>query len=75
MGCILCGRPAEVHHCIHDRYSTKRRSNWDVIPLCPEHHRIGPEAIHTDKEAWREKHGPDYSYLPIVMKIVGRRMK
>lgn len=40
-GCVLCRHlgwpdtPAEVHH-IGD---TADRSDWLVVPLCPEHHR------------------------------------
>lgn len=46
LGCILCrhlgfpGTPAELHHPKDGVYGAgMRSSNWDVIPLCPEHHR------------------------------------
>lgn len=41
LGCILCRHlgygysPAEVHHV----FDTAARSDWLVIPACPEHHR------------------------------------
>lgn len=41
LGCVLCqhlnlgSSPAEVHHIGDDA----ARSDWLVIPLCPEHHR------------------------------------
>lgn len=47
LGCILCAHlnlgatPAEVHH-IGD---SAERSDWLVVPLCPEHHR-GANGFH-----------------------------
>jgi hypothetical protein len=47
LGCILCRHldygqtPAEVHHI----YDTSERSDWLVVPLCPEHHR-GKNGFH-----------------------------
>ena len=41
LGCLLCQRlnlgvsPAECHHI----FDTSERSDWLVIPLCPDHHR------------------------------------
>lgn len=52
LGCILClhclaieGTPAELHHPRHGTGMGQRASDWDVIPLCPEHHR-GNSGIH-----------------------------
>ena len=45
LGCILCkrigyeGTPAELHHPRRGTGLGQRASNYDVIPLCPEHHR------------------------------------
>lgn len=67
MACVICGaRPVEVHHCIHNRYGQARAPDTETIPLCVRHHRIGLEAIHADKHAWRERHGPDWGFLPQV---------
>ncbi|MEZ2742652.1 Ref family recombination enhancement nuclease [Paenalcaligenes hominis] len=44
-GCILCRylgygpTPAEIHHLRHGMGMAQRNSNYNVIPLCPEHHR------------------------------------
>ena len=44
LGCCVCRRighgyvPAEVHHVAE---GSGLRSNWSVVPLCPEHHRGG----------------------------------
>jgi hypothetical protein len=66
--CVICNAPppSDVHHCIHDRYSQKRASDFEVIPLCKMHHQSNPHAIHTNKRLWREKHGADYTYLDRV---------
>jgi len=71
--CAVCGHPppSDAHHCIHDRYGFKRTPDSEVIPLCKAHHQHGPEAIHNDKTAWREKHGPDYSYTKSVRMMLG----
>ncbi|MDB6454747.1 DUF968 domain-containing protein [Falsirhodobacter sp. 20TX0035] len=65
--CVICGaRPVEVHHCISARYGSRKRSDFETIPLCVAHHRIGPEAIHQNKAAWEAANGPDTDYLPVV---------
>ena len=67
MRCVICGaRPVEVHHVICGRYSTRRAENTATIPLCPPHHRIGPDAIHNGKASWVARYGKDTDYLPAV---------
>lgn len=49
IGCVLCRRDngdrvtAELHHVAE---GSGQRSDWLVVPLCPEHHRIGPVSLH-----------------------------
>lgn len=45
LGCLLCGRPAEVHHIREGQGMAQRASNWLTVPLCPDHHR-GSEGMH-----------------------------
>jgi len=41
-GCIICRRPAEVHHSIiHNP-----RRNDRIFPLCPDHHRNTDDSVH-----------------------------
>lgn len=69
--CVICGaRPAEVHHVICGRYSQRKASDFEVIPLCVHHHRIGPLAIHNNKSAWRDRYGADHDYLARVAAIL-----
>ena len=61
--CVACGAMGvQVHHCIHDRFSQRRASDFDTIPLCPPCH----DELHADKAAWRTKYGADHEYLPGV---------
>lgn len=66
--CVICGKPgpSDAHHVICDRYGTRKASDFETIPLCKTCHQHGPDAIHNGKASWVEKHGPDYSYLPVV---------
>ncbi|MCJ8138568.1 Ref family recombination enhancement nuclease [Falsirhodobacter halotolerans] len=65
--CVICGAsPVEVHHCYSHRYGSRKRSDFETIPLCVRHHRIGPEAIHQDKAAWEAANGPDTDFLSTV---------
>ena len=72
--CVACGRPgpSEVHHVICGRFGQHRASDFDTISLCPSCHRIGPGAIHQNKRAWVEAHGPDHGFLPIVAAWLNR---
>ena len=48
--CIICGKPAELHHIFK---GVKQRSLCTedelLLPLCPEHHR-GNMSVHQKKE-------------------------
>lgn len=63
MGCALCRRlgygptPAEVHHPRRGTGAGQRSSHYDVIPLCPPHHR-GNTGIHgMGVKAWMAHYG------------------
>jgi hypothetical protein len=51
LGCAVCrrmgyeGTPAELHHPRRGTGLGQRASHYDVIPLCPEHHR-GKTGLH-----------------------------
>jgi hypothetical protein len=66
--CVACGKPgpSEAHHCYHDRYGTRKASDFDVIPLCPACHRTDRLSVHNAKATWRETHGPDHGFIPQV---------
>ena len=45
LGCLICGKPAEVHHVMHAPGKSKRRDHRFIAPLCPDHHR-GNDGVH-----------------------------
>lgn len=63
LGCILCrhlgheGTGAELHHPRTGLGMAMRASNFDVLPLCPEHHR-GRTGIHgMGRKAFEREYG------------------
>lgn len=72
MGCRICQRPAEVHH-IRTGQGAKRASHYDVIPLCPDHHRNGNHgvAIHRGVKTWEANFGTELSHLTEVQQAMG----
>lgn len=70
--CVICKAPppSDAHHCIHDRHGQRKAPDAETIPLCKAHHQDGPDAIHNGKRTWREKYGPDHSYLKEVDEIL-----
>ena len=61
--CAICGgHPVEVHHCISARYGQRKRSDFETIPLCYDHHR-GENGIHANKRLWEELNGLDTAYI------------
>jgi hypothetical protein len=75
LGCIACqkigyfGTPAEIHHIRTGIGKGQRASNYQVIPLCPHHHRNGGygEAFHAGSKVWQEKFGKEKDLLSEVL--------
>jgi hypothetical protein len=64
LGCVICGKPACIHHI---RITGEPRDHKKVIPLCWDHHQ-GPNGIHTmGKKDWRFLYGHELDYLKQVM--------
>ena len=65
LGCIICGAPAELHHPRTGQGMGQRASNFDVIPLCPKHHRTGNygTALHAGQKAFEAKFGTEAELL------------
>ncbi len=79
LGCIACdnmgyeGSPAEIHHIRAGQGMSQRASNYDTIPLCPTHHRLGGHgmAIHAGQQAWEGNHGTERELLAEVRSRLG----
>jgi len=70
LGCIVCGLPAQIHHCYT---SMGCRKNHDkVIPLCEMHH-VGHGygiSLHDGKKEWESKYGTESELLDRVSRLV-----
>lgn len=58
--------PTEVHHPIHQRYSTRKVPDIMAIPLCAGHHRglTGIVGVHSSPDAWKQLFGMDTDWIP-----------
>lgn len=45
LGCLICDRPAAIHHCRHN-CGMGQRNNNEVAPLCGDCHQHGPLSRH-----------------------------
>lgn len=45
LGCLVCQRPAQVHHIREGQGASERASNWLTVPLCQDHH-TGEFSVH-----------------------------
>lgn len=61
LGCIICLRPAQLHHPRFMVGMSQRASHRDVIPLCADHHLDGGHgvAIHAGKKTFEQAHGTE----------------
>ena len=79
LGCIVCrnlgyeGSPADLHHPRLGVGAGRRSSHYDVIPLCPLHHRTGVRgiAIHAGRETWEAKYGTEAELLAQTRALLG----
>ena len=75
MGCCVCVKlghgetPAEAHH-IGNGTMGKKASNYEVIPLCPQHHRLGGAgvAVHSGRESFEANFGTEQELLAETLK-------
>jgi len=69
LGCIICekmgfpGSPAELHHIISNTGMGKKATNYEVIPLCPHHHRNSEESYHQSPKDFTDKWGSQEDLL------------
>lgn len=80
LGCIVCRNaghedsPAELHHIRDGHGMSRRASEWEVIPLCPFHHRTGGygHAVHAGRIMWEANHGTQRELLALVLALIGK---
>lgn len=78
LGCIACLRngyetpDVELHHIRSGQGMGQKASNYDVIGLCPPHHRTGGYGIafHAGKKAFESQFGTEQELLAQVKSMV-----
>lgn len=75
LGCIICERPASLHHIRAGVGKGQKASEYDVIPLCPDHHQHGGYgvAFHAGKKVWEDTYGTEAELLEEVKQRLGER--
>ncbi len=79
LGCIVCyklgtpGTPAEIHHLRTGQGASQRASDYQAIPLCPWHHRLGghKQAYHAGPKAFEERYGTEMELLELTQEKLG----
>jgi hypothetical protein len=72
LGCIACrilgyeDTPPTLHHIRANAGAGQKASHFDVIPLCPEHHQNGKNAIHQSKVNFERDFGTELELLEMV---------
>lgn len=68
MGCVICGRPAEIHHLRSGLGLGQRAPHSRVIGLCDTHHRTGGHgvAFHAGRRTWEVRYGTEEELLARV---------
>ena len=63
LGCLVCQRPANVHHIRPIGLGiSNRSSHYETIPLCHDHHQ-GKFSIHNSKQEFEDKYGTEQELL------------
>jgi len=68
-GCVICRRPAELHHLPKLGMGLKGEK---MIPLCPEHHRLGGRgvAVHAGRKSFEKNFGSEEDlYLQLMEEL------
>lgn len=80
LGCIVCRNmgfddsPAELHHIRATAGMGQRSGEFEVIPLCPTHHRTGGygHAVHAGRVMFEANHGTERELLALVLALLGK---
>ena len=73
LGCVICQRPANIHHLLRGKGTGQKASHYETIPLCHEHHQGGGigVAIHAGIESWEARWNTEDHYLKLVHDALG----
>lgn len=71
--CLICGAwPVELHHLRTGQGMGQRASHFEVLPLCPYHHRYGGfgVAIHGGTQEFQRNYGSETELLARVLALL-----
>jgi len=79
LGCIVCFNrgilnvPATMHHIRDGQGMGDRASDFDTLPLRPEHHQRGGYgvALHAGREEWERRYGTERQLLAQTRQMLG----
>jgi hypothetical protein len=75
LGCLICQRPANVHHIRPIGLGMgKRSSHYQTIPLCYDHHQ-GQFSIHNCKQEFEDTYGTEKQLLQKTLKEIEKLEK
>ena len=75
LGCLICQRPANVHHIRPIGLGIgKRSSHYQTIPLCYDHHQ-GQFSIHNCKQEFEDAYGTEKQLLQKTLKEIEKLEK
>ena len=72
LGCLICGRPASIHHVSRGRRrpgddTRLGRDDRYVLPLCdPGCHKDSGHGLHDELQTWVAEHGTEAWWLDEV---------
>lgn len=77
LGCCVCrnefglNSDAEIHH-IGNGTMGKRATNYEILPLCPMHHRLGGigVAIHSGRKSFESNFGTERELLAQTLELL-----
>jgi len=76
LGCLICNKmgfpnsPAELHHIKNFTGIGRKANDFEVIPLCPKHHRQVKDAYHYGSKCFTEKWGTPEELLEGTLSMV-----
>ena len=70
LGCLVCQRPANVHHIRPIGLGiSNRSSHYETIPLCHDHHQ-GQFSIHNSKQEFESMYGTEHEMLQKTLREI-----
>lgn len=77
LGCIICRNEFGLHsepelHHIGNGTMGKRATNYEILPLCPMHHRLGGigVAIHSGRKSFESNFGTERELLAQTLELL-----